>query len=140
MNLRNKADWSPMHFCAREGALDVAEMLIKRGADVDAKCVAPDQKVVVLPIDVAVSAVETCRCTTHMRSQRQSGRTPFVGMIEGRRRDQQRLYKALVAVRAVSMFSDVCFNAFDCSKITELRWLSCANIRTLPVRWRQRGE
>ena len=97
-----------MHFCAREGALDVAEMLIKRGADVDAKCVAPDQKVVVLPIDVAVSAVETCRCTTHMRSQRQSGRTPFVGMIEGRRRDQQRLYKALVAVRAMSMFSDVC--------------------------------
>jgi ankyrin repeat protein len=80
VNLRNKADWTPFHFCAREGALDVAEMLIKRGADIDAKCVDAQRSTIVLPIDVA----------------RQSGRHAFVRMIEARRRDAARLLKALM--------------------------------------------
>lgn len=80
VNLRNKADWTPFHFCAREGALDIAEMLIKRGADIDAKCTDAQRNTVVLPIDVA----------------RQSGRHAFVRMIEARRRDSARLLKALL--------------------------------------------
>jgi ankyrin repeat protein len=80
VNLRNKADWTPFHFCAREGALDIAEMLVKRGADIDAKCTDQQRNTVVLPVDVA----------------RQSGRHAFVRMIEARRRDAGRLIKALL--------------------------------------------